>query len=76
MAPVVLTIPTIRQPAWTDSTKRAGGVMYGGEGTEEVEHAANQSLTEPLRPRHFQLALQPQLLPGYLMRHTQVTGRH
>lgn len=46
MAPVVLTGPAIGEPAWTDSTKGAGGVMYGQEGTEEVEHAADHSLGE------------------------------
>lgn len=48
MAPVVLPIPSVGQPTWTDTAKRAGGVMYGGEGAEEVEHAANQSLAEDL----------------------------
>lgn len=48
MAQVVLIIPPIRQPAWTDSTKRDAGAMYGRESAEEVEHAANQSLREAL----------------------------
>lgn len=76
MAPVVLTSPTIWESAWTDSTKGAGGVVYGGEGTEQVEHAANQSFTQPLWPSHLQLALQPQLGPGFLMRQAQVPRRH
>lgn len=50
--------------------------MNGGEGAEEVEHAADQSLQEGLRPQHLQLALQPQLFPGLLVRRTQVTGCH
>ncbi|TNN87017.1 hypothetical protein EYF80_002772 [Liparis tanakae] len=75
VAPVVLTIPAIRQSARADSTERAGGVMYGGEGAKEVKHAAYQSLAQALGPDHLHLALQPQLFPGLLVRRTQVTSR-
>lgn len=53
VAPVVLTVPAIGQPAWADSTEGAGGVVYGREGAEQVEHAANQSPGKPLRAQHL-----------------------
>lgn len=76
VAPVVLTVPAIGQPAWTDSTKRAGGVVYGRDGAEQVEHAANHSPGEPLRAHHLHRALQPQLRPGLIVRGSQGTRRH
>lgn len=76
MTPVILSVPAVRQPAWTQPTEIAGGVMDGREGTQEVEHAADNSFAEGLRPRDLHLALQPQLLPGLLVRWSQVSSRH
>lgn len=50
--------------------------MYGREGAEQVEQAANQSPGEALRAGHLHCALQPQLCPGLIMRGSQVPCGH
>ena len=50
--------------------------MEGGEGTQQVEKAANHGLAQGLRARQLHRAVQPQLLPGLLVGVTQVPAGH
>ena len=50
--------------------------MEGGEGTQQVEQAADHGLAQGLRAHHLHCALQPQLLPGLLVGVPEVPAGH